>query len=94
MKNTICIGFLSGFMSLSPVVAFADAKSAAGCAASLTNDQKGIYQAVLADFTQQANLTLLVRAKVIALVEARRLQAASAPDDAKAAAHCLEMMYK
>jgi hypothetical protein len=76
-----------------PASSLADTRSAAACAASLTADQTLIYRAVLPDLTRDTDLPALVRAKVMALVTAGRLQMSSAPDDAQAAARCLRMVH-
>ncbi len=77
-----------------PVTAFADTLSARTCAASLTTDQRLIYQSVLPELTQETDLPSLIRSKVMALVTAGRLQTASAPDDAKIAGRCLLMVHQ
>jgi hypothetical protein len=94
MKKTLLqIAIIGLAVALSNTV-FADSRSAATCAASLTADQRLIYQSVLLDLTRKANLSDLVRAKVTALVTAGRLPMASAPDDARIAARCLQMVHQ
>lgn len=83
-----------GLVAALSTTAFADSRSGAVCAASLTADQQLIYQSILPDLTREANLSALVRAKVTALVTAGRLPISSAPDDARIAAHCLQMVHQ
>jgi hypothetical protein len=94
VKRSLPIVSTTGFVVALSTIALADARSAAVCAKSLTVDQKLIYQSVLPDLTREADLTALVRAKVIALVGAGRLPMSSAPDDAKIAGRCLQMAHQ
>ncbi len=94
MKTPLPLVSATGFVVAISTVAFADARSAAVCAASLTTDQKLIYQSVLPDLSREANLPALVRAKVTALVGAGRLPMSSAPEDASIAGRCLQMVHQ
>jgi hypothetical protein len=76
-----------------PAPGFADMQSAATCAASLTADQNLIYQSVLPYLTPETDLPSLVRTEVMALVSAGRLSMSTAPDDARKAGRCLQMVY-
>lgn len=77
-----------------PAPVFADMQSAITCAASLTADQKQIYQSVLPYLTPETDLPSLVRTKVMALVNAGRLSMSTAPDDATKAGRCLQMAHQ
>jgi hypothetical protein len=94
MKTSSLLVSTALWALLLPATAFADARSAATCAASLTASQKLIYQSVLPDLKRETDLPTLVRAKVMALVTAGRLQMSSAPDDAQVAASCLQMVHQ
>lgn len=73
---------------------FADMQSATTCAASLTADQNLIYQSVLPSLTSETDLPSLVRTEVMTLVNAGRLSMSTAPDDARKASQCLQMVYQ
>lgn len=81
------------WIAAAPAPVLADMQSATTCAASLTADQNLIYQSVLPYLTPETDLPSLVRTEVMALVNAGRLSMASAPDDAREAARCLQMVY-
>jgi hypothetical protein len=65
---------------------------AEGCAQSLTSHQGLIYRTVRPEVAAGVDLVPLIRARVIALVQAGRVPYASAPDDAQAAARCLRLL--
>jgi hypothetical protein len=94
MKRPLPLVFATGFVVAISTVTFADSRSAAVCAVSLTIDQRLIYETVLPDLTPEANLSALVRIKVTALVGAGRLPMSSAPDDARIAGRCLQMVHR
>jgi hypothetical protein len=73
--------------------ALANAK-ADGCAAVLTSHQGLIYRTVRPEVVAGVDLVPLIRARVIALVQAGRVPYASAPDDAQAAARCLRLLQQ
>jgi hypothetical protein len=94
MKRRSSFVFATIFVMSPLTVAFADIRSASVCATSLTIDQKLIFQTVLPDVMPETNLSALIRAKVTALVTAGRLPMSSAPDDAKIASRCLQMVHQ
>jgi hypothetical protein len=72
-----------------PALANAKAES---CAAALSPNQSLIYRTVRPEVTPGVDLTPLIRARVITLVQAGRVPYASAPDDAQVAARCLRLL--
>jgi azurin len=81
-----------GVTILQPTAAFADVEAAESCAATLSANQRLIYDTIKPDFRPDADLVKQVRPKVIALVKTGKLPRASAPDDAQTAAKCLKML--
>jgi hypothetical protein len=77
-----------------PAAALADTRSATACAANLTANQRLIYLSVLPDLKRDTDLVTLIRAKTMALVTTGRLSMSAAPDEAKAAGHCLQMVHQ
>ena len=75
-----------------PAPALSDLAAAESCAAKLSANQMLIYRTAKPDITPSADLTTVVRPKVIALVKAGQLPHASAPDDATVAARCLKLL--
>jgi hypothetical protein len=65
---------------------------AEACASGPSANQGLIYRTVRPEVTPSADLTPLIRARVIALVQAGRIPHASAPDDAQIAARCLRLL--
>jgi hypothetical protein len=80
---------LTVLMLLGPANARADPAAANACAGSLLPDAKTIYGAVTADFAA-GNSQPDVRATVIGLVQAGKIDRAGARDNAMAAAACLK----
>ena len=80
---------LTALILLGPTIAHADPAAANACAANLAPDGKTIYGAVTADFAA-GNSQPDVRATVIGLVKAGKIDRAGARDNAKAAAACLK----
>jgi hypothetical protein len=95
MKRSFLLAVANWFAAVGiSTVAFADTRTATACAASLTTEQRLIYQSVLPDLTRETNLSNIVRTKVVFLVSAGRLQMSSAPDAAKVAGRCLQMVHQ
>jgi hypothetical protein len=89
---TISLPVALGLSALQPASALANGKAAETCAATLSDNQQLIYQAIKPGFRPDADLIKQVRPKVIDLVTAGKLPRASAPDDAQAAAKCLKLL--
>jgi hypothetical protein len=94
MKQMLCgihvaLGAVLVIMAATPAGANARAET---CAAALSPHQSLIYRTVRPDAAASADLTALIRSRVIALVQAGRLPHASAPDDAQMAARCLRLL--
>jgi hypothetical protein len=94
MKQFICgkhaaLAVLLAIGASSPALANPGAEN---CAAALTPNQSLIYRTVRPEVTPGVDLTPLIRARVIALVQAGRVPHASAPDDAQVAARCLRLL--
>ena len=74
---------------LAPVFAHADPMAANSCAAQLPVDAKTIYDAVAAEFAA-GNGRTDVRAKIMALVQAGKIDKSAVSQNAKAASMCLK----
>ena len=81
--------FLAVVVFLAPVFARADPMAANTCAANLPVDAKTIYDAVSAEFAS-GNGQTDVRAKIMALVQAGKIDKSSVSQNAKAASMCLK----
>lgn len=73
---------------LTPALGHADPAAANACAANLSADAKTIYDAVSAEFAA-GNGQADVRAKIVALVQAGKIDKATVSQNGKAASVCL-----
>lgn len=94
MKRSLLSVSAAFWLAVLSETTFADLRSAGACSATLTADQKLIYQTVLPDLKRETDLPSLVRTKVMALVNAGRLSISTAPDDARTAGRCLQMVHQ
>jgi hypothetical protein len=69
----------------------ADQRAATACANRLPEPAFKIYTAVLKEKNSGTDLTQVVREQTIALVQAGQILMSTAPDNALAAAKCLEV---
>lgn len=87
MRNHIIIFTV---LMLSVSAATADQNAATACAIGLPPPARQIYDAVLATKAPVADLARTVRERTMALVQAGQIPMGAAPDNALAAARCLE----
>jgi hypothetical protein len=84
--------FIPLILLLLPSSAVSGEGDAGSCVSSLSAEAKMIYEAVAPLVTNGSDLGSVVRRETIALVTAGRVDRASAPDSAKAAAGCLRQL--
>jgi hypothetical protein len=88
------LGLLSGIICLIPLSAMADQAAATKCRASLPDEPKLIYDKSAPLVTPSTDLKGVLRSQTRALVLAGKVSLSTAPDSAREAAQCLELLQK
>jgi hypothetical protein len=75
---------------LAPGPAFADSRAALACAARLNAEAKTIYDAAAGEFATAPDPRAMLKATVMSLVQANKVQVETARTSATAAGECLK----